>query len=58
MFVGSFNGIYVTELTDDGLSVKRNENGTPTLKKSKSVVKPLRVPIFIRRTAIIICLHL
>ena len=30
MFVGSFN---VTELTDDGLSVKRNENGTPTLKK-------------------------
>ncbi len=32
MFVGSFNGIYVTELTDDGLSVKRNENGTPTLK--------------------------
>ena len=33
MFVGSFNGIYVTELTDDGLSVKRNENCTPTLKK-------------------------
>ena len=33
MFVGSFNGTYVTELTDDGLSVKRNENGTPTLKK-------------------------
>ena len=33
MFVGSFNGIYVTELTDDGLSVKRNENGTPPLKK-------------------------
>ena len=33
MLVGSFNGIYVTELTDDGLSVKRNENGTPTLKK-------------------------
>lgn len=33
MFVGSFNGIYVTELTDDGLSVKRNESGTPTLKK-------------------------
>ena len=33
MFVGSFNGIYVPELTDDGLSVKRNENGTPTLKK-------------------------
>lgn len=33
MFVGSFNGIYVTEPTDDGLSVKRNENGTPTLKK-------------------------
>ena len=33
MFVGSFNGIYVTELTDDGLSVKCNENGTPTLKK-------------------------
>ena len=33
MFVGNFYGIYVTELTDDGLSVKRNENGTPTLKK-------------------------
>ena len=33
MFVGSFNGIYVTELTDDGLSVKRNGDGTPTLKK-------------------------
>lgn len=57
MFVGSFNGIYVTELTDDGLSVKRNENGTPTLKK-QVCGKALRVPIFIRRTAIIICLHL
>lgn len=33
MFFGSFTGIYVTELTDDGLSVKRNESGLPTLKK-------------------------
>lgn len=33
MFVGSFNGIYVTELTDDGLSVKRGADGKPTLKK-------------------------
>ena len=33
MFFGSFKGIYVTELTDDGLSVKRNESGQPTLNK-------------------------
>ena len=33
MFVGSFNGIYVTELTDDGLSVKRRADGKPVLKK-------------------------
>lgn len=33
MFVGSFNGIYVTELTDDGLSVKRGTDGKPVLKK-------------------------
>lgn len=33
MFFGSFNGIYVTELTDDGLSVKRDGEGKPVLKK-------------------------
>lgn len=33
MFVGSFNGIYVTELTDDVLSVKRGADGKPVLKK-------------------------
>ena len=33
MFVGSFNGIYVTELLDDGLSVKRGADGKPVLKK-------------------------
>lgn len=33
MFVGSFDGIYVTELTDDGLSVKRGADGKPVLKK-------------------------
>ena len=33
MFVGSFNGIYVTALTDDGLSVKRGADGKPVLKK-------------------------
>lgn len=33
LFYGSFNGIYVVELTDDGLSVKRDGNGNPTLKK-------------------------
>ena len=33
MFVGSFNGIYVTELTDDGLSVRRGADGKPVLKK-------------------------
>ena len=31
LFWGSFHGIYVTELTDDGLSVRRNADGTPTL---------------------------
>ena len=36
MFVGSFNGIYVTELTDDGLSVKRGADGKPVLKKQVS----------------------
>lgn len=33
MFFGSFNGIFVTELTDDGLSVKRDGDGNPVLKK-------------------------
>lgn len=33
MFFGSFNGIFVTELTDDGLSVKRDVTGNPVLKK-------------------------
>ncbi|THG66358.1 DUF1735 domain-containing protein [Bacteroides faecichinchillae] len=33
MFWGSFRGIYVTELTDDGLRVKMNADGTPVLKK-------------------------
>lgn len=33
MFWGSFNGIYVTELTDDGLALKRNTDGTPVLLK-------------------------
>lgn len=33
MFFGSFNGIFVTELTDDGLSVKRGTDGKPVLKK-------------------------
>lgn len=33
MFFGSFNGIFVTELTDDGLSVKRDRDGNPVLKK-------------------------
>lgn len=33
MFFGSFNGIFVTELTDDGLSVKRDVEGKPILKK-------------------------
>lgn len=33
MFFGSFNGIYVTELTDDGLAVKRDGAGKPVLKK-------------------------
>ena len=31
LFWGSFHGIYVTELNDDGLSVKRNADGTPTM---------------------------
>ena len=33
MFWGSFRGIYVTELTDDGLRVKMNADGTPVLKE-------------------------
>lgn len=33
MFWGSFNGIYVTELTEDGLAVKRNMDGNPLLLK-------------------------
>lgn len=33
MFFGSFNGIFVTELTDDGLSIKRDGDGNPVLKK-------------------------
>ena len=33
MFYGSFQGIYVTELTDDGLSVKRDAANNPVLKK-------------------------
>lgn len=33
MFFGSFKGIYVTELTNDGLSVKRGVDGKPVLKK-------------------------
>ena len=33
LFWGSFNGIYVTKLTDDGLQVKRNADGTPEYKE-------------------------
>lgn len=33
MFYGSFKGIYVTELEDDGLSVKRDNEGKPTMNK-------------------------
>ena len=33
MFFGSFKGIYVTELEDDGLTVKLGGDGKPTLKK-------------------------
>lgn len=33
MFWGSFNGIYATELTDDGFAVKKKADGTPTLLK-------------------------
>lgn len=33
LFYGSFKGIFVVELTEDGLSVKRDENGAPVLKK-------------------------
>ena len=33
MFWGSFRGLYVTELTDDGLSVKRNADGSLALRK-------------------------
>lgn len=32
MFYGSFRGIFVVELTEDGLSVKRDESGVPVLK--------------------------
>lgn len=31
LFWGSFHGLYVTELTDDGLSVKKDGAGKPTL---------------------------
>ena len=31
MFWGSFNGIYATELTDDGLAVKKKTDGKPVL---------------------------
>ena len=33
MFWGSFRGIYATELTDNGLEIKKNTDGTPVLKK-------------------------
>lgn len=33
MFWGSFNGIYATELTDDGFGVRKKADGTPTLLK-------------------------
>lgn len=33
MFWGSFRGIYVTELTDDGLRVKKDADGNPVLKE-------------------------
>ena len=33
LFYGSFTGIYVVELTDDGLAVKRDVDGNPVLKK-------------------------
>ena len=33
MFWGSFRGLYVTELADDGLSVKRNADGSLALRK-------------------------
>lgn len=33
LFWGSFRGIYVVELTDDGLSVKCNSDGTPVFKQ-------------------------
>lgn len=33
LFYGSFTGIYVVELTDDGLAVKRDAEGNPVLKK-------------------------
>ena len=35
MFFGSFKGIYVTELTDDGLSVKRDVDGKPVFEENK-----------------------
>ena len=33
MFWGSFRGIYATELTDNGLEIKKKTDGTPVLKK-------------------------
>lgn len=33
LFYGSFTGIYVVELTDDGLAVKRDVDGNPVLKE-------------------------
>lgn len=33
MFWGSFRGIYVTELTDDGLDIKKKTDRSPVLKK-------------------------
>ena len=33
LFYGSFTGIYVVELTDDGLAVKRDADGNPVLKE-------------------------
>ena len=52
MFFGSFKGIYVTELTDDGLSVKRDAKGKPVLKK-QICGNLLRELISIKRMAII-----
>lgn len=33
LFYGSFTGIYVVELTEDGLAVKRDSEGNPVLKQ-------------------------